>query len=213
MSFGNISSYAAALVVTSALGGGLAVAADPGNQGASPSQSSDAAQLKGHDREFFNKAAQGGLMEVEAAKLAMERASSADVKSFAQTLQRDHAAANQKLAQIAQQKGLQVPTQLDGKHKQELDKLARLKGEEFDKAFMKDAGMKDHKQDIQLFERQAREGNDPQLKSFAQETLPTLHSHMQMAQKITGGGHAAQSDAQSSGSSASKEQGGGGKQQ
>lgn len=150
------------------------------------------AQLKGSDKAFFEKAAQGGMAEVEMAKLALERASSADVKSFAETLQRDHTTANQKLMQIAQQKGLDAPKQLSAEQRKTLDKLSNLKGDEFDKAFMKEAGMKDHKKDIQLFERQAKEGKDAELKAFASETLPTLKSHLQMAQKIGGGAHTAQ---------------------
>lgn len=188
------------------LGAGVAFAAEQSGQSSQSTQSQSSqsqsaqsqqggqsAQLKGQDREFFNKAAQGGMMEVEAAKMAMERASAADVKRFAETLHRDHSAANQKLLQIGQQKGMEAPKQLDAQHRKELDKLAKLKGEEFDKAFLKRAGMQDHKKDIQMFERQAKEGKDPELKAFAEQTLPTLRNHLQMAQSIADGAPTAQS--------------------
>lgn len=191
------------------LSAGTAWAADSANSAGAPQKSAQttpaagqsAQALKGHDKVFFEKAAQGGMAEVEFAKLAMERASSADVKAFAETLQRDHTTANQKLMQIAQQKGIEAPEALSPEQRKTIDKLSKLKGDAFDKTFMQEAGMKDHKKDIQLFEKQAKDGKDAQLKAFAEETLPTLKSHLQMAQKIGGGSHAAQSGS-SSGTSA-----------
>lgn len=198
-----ISTCAAGSVIALALAFGSAQAADEQNTQTQP-QAQQSAQLKGHDREFFNKAAQGGLMEVEAAKLAKDRASSADVKSLAETLERDHSAGNQKLMQIAQEKGLEAP-KLDSKHQKELDKLSKLKGEEFDKAFLQRVGMKDHKEDIKLFEREAKDGNDAQLKAFAQEQLPTLRNHLAMIEKMHGG-HTAKSESHKAGSTASSQE-------
>src|SRR5581483_12344469 len=166
-----LTSYAASAVVALALSAGFAAAADeqkPSAQTQSQSAQTPAAtgqsgqtqseKLSRHDREFLMEAAQGGLMEVEIAKLAMERASNADVKSFAETLHRDHTAANQKLQQIAQQKGVQLPTELDSKHRREVDKLSKLQGQEFDKAFIRQAGLKDHRADIKKFEKEAKDG-------------------------------------------------------
>jgi putative membrane protein len=179
-----------------------ALAADeqkPSEQQSSQQQSgqpSDAAveraKLSEQDRDFLVKAAQGGMMEVEAARLAQERAASAEVKEFAQTLLKDHQAANEKLQRIAADKGIALPKELDAKHKAELKKLSDAKGEDFDRKFIQRMGLKDHKKDISMFEKQAKQGKDAQLKSFAEQSVPTLRKHLSMAQKIAGGGESAE---------------------
>jgi putative membrane protein len=154
------------------------------SQSAQPGAAGQSQKLSGADHQFLMEAAQGGLLEVEAARLAMQRASSPDVKQFAQQLMKDHTDANEKLMQIAQDKGIQLPKQLDAKHRQHIDKLSKLNGEEFDREFIREMGLKDHKKDIQAFEKQARQGKDTELKTFAEETLPVLQKHLAMAQKV-----------------------------
>ena len=180
-----------------------------------PGQSAQSAQqgtqqssskLSSSDRKFLMEAAQGGLLEVEAGRLAAQQASSDEVKQFAQQLVKDHTDANEKLMQIAQDKGVQLPKQLDSKHKQQLDKLSKLKGEQFDRAYMEQIGHKDHKKDIQAFEKQARQGKDPELRTFAEETLPVLQKHLSMAQKVKGGEESAQAGGSTAGSGENKKQ-------
>ena len=170
--------------------------------GQSAAQQAGKSRLDPQDRKFLMDAAQGGLLEVEAGRLALERASSEPVRQFAQQLVKDHTDANEKLMQIAQDKGIELPKQLDAKHKQQLDKLSKLQGEEFDRAFITQLGHKDHKKDIQAFEKQARQGKDAELKSFAEETLPVLQKHLSMAQKAKGG---ADSSAEAGGAGSTKQ--------
>lgn len=155
-------------------------------------QGSARSELAKQDREFVTKAAQGGMLEVQAAQLARERAADPEVKRFAETLLKDHQAANQKLEGIAKQKGIDLPKELEAKHKNELDKLRQAKGEDFDRMFVERFGIKEHKQDIDLFERQAKQGKDKDLRAFAEQTLPALHKHMSMAQNIADDGERAQ---------------------
>ncbi len=163
--------------------------ARPNQQGGQAAQSAPQGgqqDVQASEREFMKKAAQGGMLEVQASKLAMERASSAEVKAFAKMLHEDHTAANGKLEAIARSKGVQLPSELDAKQKAELERLRGLQGEAFEQAYMKRLGVHDHEKDIQAFERQARTGKDEQLKRFAIETLPTLRKHLTHAQQITG---------------------------
>jgi putative membrane protein len=159
------------------------------SQGASQSQAAKPGgqqKLQGDERQFMMKAAQGCMLEVEASKLAIERASSQQVKDYAKMLHEDHTAANEKLMELAQQKGVDLPKVLDPKHKQDLARLQKLQGEEFDRAYLEHMGMKDHRKDIQDFEKQARSAKDAQVKSFAEQTLPTLRKHLTQAQQIAG---------------------------
>jgi putative membrane protein len=73
--------------------------------------------------------------------------------------------------------------QLKGKHREAMDKLAKLSGAEFDREYMRHQ-VKDHEKAIALFEGQANRGSDADLKAFASKTLPKLREHQQMAQSI-----------------------------
>jgi putative membrane protein len=135
------------------------------------------------DRTFANKAAVGGQAEVELGKLAQERASNDAVRQFGQRMATDHGKANEELMQLAKSKNLSLATDLDSKHKQLRDKLAKQSGDAFDRAYMSEM-VKDHKNDVAEFKKQADRGKDPDLKAWASQKLPTLQEHLRMAQDI-----------------------------
>jgi len=133
------------------------------------------------DQPFAREAAIGGMAEVALGNLAKEKASSADVKQFGDRMVTDHGKANDELKQWAQQKHVTLPAAIDGKHQATHDRLAKLSGEAFDKAYMSDMVM-DHQHDVAAFKREAASGKDPDLKAWAAKTLPTLQDHLKMAQ-------------------------------
>jgi putative membrane protein len=141
--------------------------------------------LSQSDKMFIEKAAQDGKAEVELGQLAQEKASSDDVKNFAKQLVNDHQQANDQLQKIAQEKGISIPDKPDAKEQGEKDRLSKLNGADFDKAFMREA-VKDHRQDIRQFRKEANSGKDQDVKSFASNTLPKLEEHLKMAQSMTG---------------------------
>ena len=75
-----------------------------------------------------------------------------------------------------------LPTELDAKHKAMQDKLSKLKGQAFDKAYMTHM-VTAHKQAVTLFQQEAKSGKDAETKAFAEKTLPTLQAHLKMAQE------------------------------
>ena len=141
--------------------------------------------LTASDRAFVMEAAKGGLAEVEMGRLAAEKASNPDVKSFGQRMVDDHSKANDELKALAQQKGIQIPTDLDAKDKATRDKLAKLSGDAFDKAYMADM-VKDHKTDVNEFKKESQQAKDADIKAFAGKTLPTLEDHLKMAEETHG---------------------------
>lgn len=136
------------------------------------------------DAEFVSKAAMGGLAEVQYGNLALQKAQSADVKSFAQRMVTDHGAANQELQALATSKGMTLPTDLAGTHKAGYDHLNMLSGAEFDKAYMQHM-VADHQTDIAEFEKAASSATDSEVKAFASKTLPTLQQHKQLADETS----------------------------
>ncbi len=144
------------------------------------------ARLSAADRQFVTKAAQGGMAEVELGNLAVKKASSQSVKDFGQRMVDDHTKANDQLKQVAANEGITLPTSLDSKDKKTMAHLSKLSGTAFDKAYMSDM-VKDHKKDVADFQREAKTGQDSEVKGFAAKTLPTLQEHLQMAMNITSG--------------------------
>ena len=135
------------------------------------------------DRQFVTEAASGGLAEVEQARMAEQKAQNDAVKSFARQMSADHSKANEQLAAIASQEGLNPPRQPAAKEKAATERLSKLNGAAFDRTYAQEE-VKDHKETIALFEKEAKSGQDPKLKAFAAETLPTLQRHLQLAQQI-----------------------------
>jgi len=143
--------------------------------------SSKSSQLDRADRKFVETAAKDGLAEVELGQLASQRAQSPEVKQFAQRMVQDHGKANDQLKQLASSKGVDMPTQTDKSHQRKMEKLQKLQGAAFDKQYMDDM-VKDHKEDVKEFQKQAKSAKDPEVKSFAAQTAPTLQEHLQMAE-------------------------------
>lgn len=139
--------------------------------------------VKADDQKFVKEAALGGMTEVELGKLAQEKASSDAVKEFGKRLEQDHTKSIDRLKQAAAQDGLAVPASLDSKHRKRVDKLSKLSGEAFDKAFVKDA-VKDHQKDIREFKNEEENGTHVNIKNFAAETAPTLQAHLAMAKSL-----------------------------
>lgn len=140
--------------------------------------------LSGKDKRFVIKAAQSGRAEVETSKLAMSKSQNDEVRKFAGRMVDDHAKANEQLAQIARNNGIEVPTTPDPAHQKIVQRLQGLQGAEFDKMYAQEAGAKDHQAAVNLFQSEAKSGRDAELKKFAGQTLPTLQEHRQMAQAL-----------------------------
>jgi putative membrane protein len=135
------------------------------------------------DSKFAMEAAQGGMMEVELGTLAAQKASNQAVKDFGQRMVTDHGKANQQLLQIASQKGMSLPKTLPADKQQHSQKLAAASGAEFDRMYMSHMLMA-HDKDLKEFEKQAKSGADPALRSFAEQTLPVLRQHMELAKTV-----------------------------
>jgi putative membrane protein len=133
------------------------------------------------DTTFVTKAARGGMAEVELGKLATEKASSPDVKEFGQKMVDDHGKANDELKSLAQSKNITLPADLSAADKAKHDRLSKLSGEAFDRAYMREM-LNDHRTDVNEFRHESQAGRDADIKSWASKTLPTLEGHLKMAQ-------------------------------
>lgn len=147
------------------------------------SEKSSTAAVSAADKTFMMKAAEGGLAEVQLGQLAADKATNNDVKQFGKQMSDDHSKANDKLKSIADQKGVTLPTDLNAKDKAEKERLSKLSGEQFDRAYMQTM-LKDHNKDVSEFKRESTAAKDNDVKNFASDTLPTLQSHLDKAKSV-----------------------------
>jgi len=140
------------------------------------------------DHAFVMEAAQGGMAEVALGRLAGEKASNDRVKQFGQRMVNDHSKANDELKALAQTKNISLPTALDAKHKATEDRLSKLSGAAFDRAYIQEM-VSDHKKDVTDFQKESKSGGDPDVKAWAAKTLPTLEEHHLMVQDISSSLH------------------------
>src|SRR6202163_1329065 len=135
------------------------------------------------DAHFAKEAAQGGMAEVKLGQLAQEKGANDSVKSFGKRMVDDHSKAGDKLKEVASRESITLPNDLSAKDQATYDRLAKLNGAAFDRAYAK-AMVKDHETDVAAFQKEANAGKDDSLKSFASETLPTLQDHLKQAKEM-----------------------------
>jgi putative membrane protein len=158
---------------------GVALAQTNGGSSAAKQPSESA----GADATFIQKAAQGGVAEVELSKLAEQNAKSGEVKKFAEHMVRDHTSNNRELEQIATKENVALPKELDSEHAAIRDKLAGLKDEKFDKAYI-DAMRTDHQKMEELLKSSEGTVTSAELKTYIKKTTAAVEAHLHEADKL-----------------------------
>ena len=131
---------------------------------------------------FMQKAAIGGMMEVELGNLAQQKASNTKVKEFGAMMVKDHTKANTELKQLAQSRDVTLPTTYPGKDKAHVDEMKKMSGDAFDNHYMT-MMVEDHVKTIDLFKLAAK-NSDVNISKFAAKTLPVLEAHHKAATAI-----------------------------
>jgi putative membrane protein len=130
-------------------------------------------KLSQKDVSFIQKAASGGQQEIENGKMAEKQGKSADVKRIGARMVADHTKANKELTELANRKGVKFDT--SGVRAQNIGAA------DFDRQYLKLLEL-DHKNDITEFQKEAKSGDDHDLKAWAAKTLPTLQQHLAMVE-------------------------------
>jgi len=164
---------------TGSMSGNSNAAAGAGAAGASGTP----AKVASGDQTMMRDIAYSNISEIAAGKLALEKSQSDDVKRFAQKMIDDHTKAQQELQALADGKGVKLPTEPDAKHKALSKELSALKGEAFDKTYLKQGGLNDHQKTHKLLARVQDKAKDPELKAYAAKTITAVDQHLTMAQE------------------------------
>lgn len=135
------------------------------------------------DADFAVEAANGGMAEVALGQLAQQKGMSQDVKDFGAKMVKDHTKANNEMKAVAKEKNITLPATVGKDEQKTMDDLSKKSGKDFDKAYVK-LMVEDHDKDVKMFEKEAKDGKDAAVKSFAATTLPVLKMHQSMIKGI-----------------------------
>jgi putative membrane protein len=135
------------------------------------------------DEDFLKSAAEGGLTEVSAGKLAENKATTPELKDFAGMMVKDHSTADQKLWKLASGKNVTLPGTGSAEQVAAGERLKLLSGKTFDKAYIRNQ-ITAHRDTIALFKKEIATGKDAQARQFAAATLPTVEQHLDRITKI-----------------------------
>jgi putative membrane protein len=139
----------------------------------------------GADAKAIRDLAEANMAEVEAGKLAAQKAKSAEVKQFAQHMVDDHGKMLEEVKQLAQSKGVDLPKAPGAKHQATKKKLESAPADKFDQVYMSEM-VKGHQETVKEVEKIAKEAKDPEVKQAAQKALPDIKEHLKMAQDTAG---------------------------
>lgn len=130
-------------------------------------------KLSSADKAFMKDAAKGGMMEVAMGRVAEKNATDTQVKNFGAQMVKDHGKANDELKALAKEENVELPGEKEaGKWKSDKDYMESM--------------VKDHEKDLTAFEKEAKEGSDPNVKNFASKTAKVVQKHLNMAKEVNG---------------------------
>lgn len=187
----------AAVAQTSRTGSGSGAGTTAASSGAAPATQAGtgtrntpqpSARIARVDRKFIEQAASSGLFELQAAQLAATKATDPAVKTYATQLADHHSVANSELMTLANSLGLELPPAPKRSMRNEIEKLGKKSGPEFDREFVRNVGVKEHERDLKAFQKAAKDVKDPQLKAWIDKTLPVLQQHLAAAQNLPAAG-------------------------
>jgi predicted outer membrane protein len=152
--------------------------------GQSAAGAATGAKLSAGDEKILKDMAMANMAEVEGGKLAQGKSQSSEVKAFAQQMIDDHTANLNEVKALAQARGVTLPTEPDAKHKAMAAKLEKMSGDAFDKAYMKQAGVQDHKTVHAKLMAASKKAKDPEVKALVDKTEPVVAQHLKSAEQM-----------------------------
>lgn len=156
------------------------------SQSTSPGMQQSTTMKRLSAQEFVRNAAIANMYELQAAKLAVQRAQSQQTRNLAQMITKDHERLDDQLRATLKQADLSsidIPTQLDKKHQGMIEQLQRMSGPPFDRLYEQQQAQA-HEQTIRLFQSYAENGDNSELKQLAQQSMSDLEQHLHRAEAL-----------------------------
>lgn len=140
-------------------------------------------QVSRQDQQFAKDAAAGNMLEVRLGEIAGDQAEDQQVKDLAKRMVDDHQSASDTLMQTARSLNIDIPQSLPDEEQQTLNRFEQMQGQEFDREYIRFM-VEDHDKEVDAYRTQAEQGQNQDLKQYAEDTLPTLEEHLKQARQI-----------------------------
>jgi putative membrane protein len=163
-----------------------AAQSDTSGSSAAASQGAAGKTLSKGDQDIMRQMAQSNLAEIATAKIALDQSKNDVVHTFAQRMVDDHTQAQKELEQLAQEKGVKLPTEPNNKQQAAAKQLKTLQGEQFDRKYMAQGGVSDHRATHSMLEKAQRQAKDQDLKALVEKTAPIVQEHLTMVEGAHG---------------------------
>jgi putative membrane protein len=149
------------------------------------------AALNAVDFNFVGQANLGAPFQVDSGRLAETKGTNAAVRSYAHLMVTTHVPVVDALDVILKRKNITPSsTLLQGAYDAMISTLKADRGTVFDRNYV-NGQVEYQKGNAALFEQEIQNGNDPELKEFARQTLPKIVDHLHRAEKLAAGGRLA----------------------
>jgi putative membrane protein len=135
------------------------------------------------EQDFMMKATQADVAEIDMARLALEKSANRDIKDYATMIESDHNKALEDLTDLMKDTNVSQQRTMPADAQQEFNRLNDLTGAEFDREFVNTMVM-DHQKAIAMFQNQRATVQNPDVKKYVDDTLPTLQTHLEKAQQL-----------------------------
>lgn len=134
-------------------------------------------------QQFVSKAVTGNLYEIQSSKMAQDKSLGEAFQNFAQRIVDDHTKSSEKLKTLTRNMGIQIPSQLDARHRSMIEQLGSASDAQFPSMY-RTQQIDAHNEAIQLYQQYSQQGDNAELRQFVDSTIPALREHLQMAQNL-----------------------------
>lgn len=141
-------------------------------------------KLSGTDQDLMLQVAKGGVMQLEASKVAVQKATNPEIKLLAQAEVDEQTGLSAKLQEIASAKGMTLPTGPDAETQAMLEKLQSASGMAFDRLYLTESGVKGHEKLDTVMSTVQSNASDASLKGVAKAAHPLIKTHLKVARQI-----------------------------
>lgn len=134
---------------------------------------------------YAMNAALSDMYEITSSRLALEKATSPEVKKYAQQMIKDHSATTDMLKSTLAKAGVKAapPTALDERRQGMVDNLRAASKDAFDTTYL-DQQTAAHQEAATLHKGYAEDGDNAALKQFAATTAPKVQHHLDMVKQL-----------------------------
>jgi putative membrane protein len=151
-----------------------------------PAPSSNRSQLTLVDQQFMIDANRNALAGIALGQLALNQSQNNEVKRFAQAEVDEQVGVRNNLVRLAPSLGVNLPSEPTPRDQEVMRRMAALSGEQFDLAFMNEAGINAHLENAAIYQREAAMGQNQDLVGLASQGLAIITQHYNTASALTG---------------------------